>query len=44
VRYFPAQRFAIALQFNTSVGSAIGRNPGTILQDLAGIVAAAIAQ
>ena len=44
VRYYPAQRFAIALQFNTSVGSAIGRNPGAILQDLAGIVASGIAQ
>ncbi len=35
VRYYPQQRFAIALQFNTSVGRAIGRNPGTVLQSLA---------
>jgi D-alanyl-D-alanine carboxypeptidase len=39
VRYYPQQRFAIALQFNTSVGRAIGRNPGTVLQALAAIVA-----
>jgi D-alanyl-D-alanine carboxypeptidase len=38
VRYYPQHRFAIALQFNTSVGRAIGANPGTILQSLAAIV------
>jgi D-alanyl-D-alanine carboxypeptidase len=44
VRYYPAQRFAIALQFNTSVAGAIGRNTGAVLQDLAAIVAATLAQ
>ncbi len=44
MRYYPTQKFAIALQFNTSVGSAIGRNPGVVLQELAGIVANALAQ
>jgi D-alanyl-D-alanine carboxypeptidase len=39
VRYYPQFGFAIAVQFNTSVGRAIGRNPGVILQELAGIVA-----
>ncbi|MGH7467593.1 MAG: serine hydrolase domain-containing protein [Longimicrobiales bacterium] len=44
VRYYPQLGFAIALQFNTSVGRAIGRNPGVILQELAGIVASDLAQ
>jgi D-alanyl-D-alanine carboxypeptidase len=44
VRYYPTQRFAIALQFNTSVTGAIGRNTGAVLQDLAAIVAATLAQ
>jgi D-alanyl-D-alanine carboxypeptidase len=42
MRYYPQHRFAIALQFNTSVGRAIGRNPGMVLQDLAAIVAASL--
>jgi D-alanyl-D-alanine carboxypeptidase len=44
VRYYPTQRFAIALQFNTSVTGATGRNTGAVLQDLAAIVAATLAQ
>jgi D-alanyl-D-alanine carboxypeptidase len=39
VRYYPDLKFAVALQFNTSVGRSIGRNPGVVLQDLAAIVA-----
>lgn len=38
VRYYPDHGFAVAIQFNTSVGRSIGRNPGALLQDLAGIV------
>ena len=44
VRYYPDKRFAIALQFNTSVSASIGRNSGAILQDLASLVAATLAQ
>ena len=44
VRYYPQHRFAAALQFNTSVGSAIGRNPGVVLQELAGIIAEELAR
>jgi D-alanyl-D-alanine carboxypeptidase len=43
MRYYPDQRFALALQFNTSVGRAIGRNPGTLLHGFARTVAAALA-
>jgi D-alanyl-D-alanine carboxypeptidase len=38
VRYYPQQRFAVAVQFNTSVGRSIGRNAGAVLQQLAAIV------
>jgi D-alanyl-D-alanine carboxypeptidase len=41
MRYFPSHGFALALQFNTSVGRAIGRNPGAVLVELARIVAEA---
>jgi D-alanyl-D-alanine carboxypeptidase len=44
VRYYPQRGFAIALQFNTSVGRAIGRNPGVVLQELAGVVAEELAR
>jgi D-alanyl-D-alanine carboxypeptidase len=44
VRYYPDKRFAIALQFNTSVSASIGRNSGAVLQDLASLVAATLAQ
>jgi D-alanyl-D-alanine carboxypeptidase len=43
MRYYPDHRFAVALQFNTSVGRAIGRNPGTLLHGFARTVAAALA-
>jgi len=43
VRYFPDHDFAVALQFNTSVGRSIGRSPAAVLQELAQIVANAIA-
>jgi D-alanyl-D-alanine carboxypeptidase len=39
MRYYPSGRFAVALQFNTSVGRSIGRNAGVVLQELAAIVA-----
>jgi D-alanyl-D-alanine carboxypeptidase len=39
MRYYPNHRFAVALQFNTSVGRSIGRNAGVVLQELAAIVA-----
>jgi D-alanyl-D-alanine carboxypeptidase len=39
VRYFPAHRFAVALQVNTSAGRPFGRPPGAVLQDIAQIVA-----
>ena len=39
VRYYPQHRFAVAIQFNTSVGRSIGRNPGAVLQELAALVA-----
>jgi D-alanyl-D-alanine carboxypeptidase len=44
VRYYPDRGFAIALHFNTSVGRAIGRNPGVVLQDFANIVAQELAR
>jgi len=43
MRYYPEHGFALALQFNTSVGRAIGRNPGTLLHGFAQTVAAALA-
>jgi len=43
MRYYPEHGFALALQFNTSVGRAIGRNPGTLLHGFAHTVAAALA-
>jgi D-alanyl-D-alanine carboxypeptidase len=43
MRYYPNHRFAVALQFNTSVGRSIGRNAGAVLQELAAIVADALA-
>ena len=42
MRYYPADRFSVAVQFNTSVGRSIGRNPGVVLQELADIVASSI--
>lgn len=39
-RYYPALRLAIAIQYNTSVGGSLGRNPGAVLHDLARKVAA----
>ena len=39
MRYYPQHKIAVAVQFNTSVGRAIGRNPGAVLQDIAAIVA-----
>jgi D-alanyl-D-alanine carboxypeptidase len=42
MRYYPQYRFAVALQFNTSVGRSIGRNPGMVLQELAALVADAL--
>lgn len=44
MRYYPQHRFGIALQFNTSVGRSIGRNPGMVLQELATLVADALRQ
>ena len=44
VRYYAQHRFALAVQFNTSVGRDIGRNPGAFLQELAGIVAGELAR
>jgi D-alanyl-D-alanine carboxypeptidase len=38
MRYFPADRFAIAVQFNTSAPRALGRSPGSILNALAAII------
>ena len=38
VRYFPEHRFAIALMVNTSVGRSLGRGPGAIINDIAGIL------
>ena len=43
MRYFPDHRFAVAVQFNTSVGRSIGRAPGAVLQDVAAMVAANLA-
>ena len=38
MRYFPADRFAIAIQFNTSAPRALGRSPGSIIHALAAII------
>lgn len=38
VRYWPEHRMAVAFMVNTSHGRAIGRNPGAIVNDLAGLV------
>jgi hypothetical protein len=38
--YFPAQKFALAVQVNTSVGQRLGKSPLRILLELAEIVAA----
>lgn len=35
MRYFPAHRIAVAMQFNTSAPGAIGRAPGGIVQEVA---------
>lgn len=40
VRYWPEHRIAVAVMVNTSDGRTIGRNPGAIANDLAGIVIA----
>jgi D-alanyl-D-alanine carboxypeptidase len=42
MRYFPAQRFAVALQFNSSAQGAIGRAPGAVAQEIARRVAEAL--
>jgi D-alanyl-D-alanine carboxypeptidase len=42
MRYYPDHRFALALQFHTSVGRAIGRSPGTLLHGFARSVATAL--
>jgi D-alanyl-D-alanine carboxypeptidase len=42
MRFYPELRFAVALQFNTSVGRAIGRNPAALLHGFARTVAAAL--
>ena len=39
VRYYVDQEFAVSIIFNTSVQQAIGRNPATLLHDLARTVA-----
>ena len=38
MRYFPADRFAIAVQFNTSARGALGRSPGSVVNALAAII------
>ena len=38
MRYFPADRFAIAVQFNTSAPRALGRSPSSIVNALAAII------
>jgi D-alanyl-D-alanine carboxypeptidase len=40
--YFPDHKLAVAVQFNTSVGRDIGRNPLGVLLELAGIAAAGV--
>lgn len=42
MRCYPDHRIALALQFNTSVGRAIGRSPVTLLHGFARSVAAAL--
>jgi D-alanyl-D-alanine carboxypeptidase len=42
MRYYPDLQIAVALQFNTSVGRAIGRSPSAALDSIAAIVAGAV--
>lgn len=44
MRYFPDHDFAVALQVNTSHGRPFGRGPGAALQELAAVIAAALAR
>lgn len=44
MRYYPAHRFSIAFQVNTSVGRALGRPQGAWLNTFAAIVIRTLAK
>jgi D-alanyl-D-alanine carboxypeptidase len=44
VRYYPRQRFAVALQVNSSARGAFTRGPGAMAEDLARIVSEELAR